>query len=63
MSEKYLDNQVRSGNFTLHVLATRTLSRDELLYAVAVYQKANKLKQLPASGSATIRFPVRGFVE
>lgn len=58
MSEKKFDNQLRSGNFILHVLADRVLTREELIYAAGVYQKANRLKRLPTSGSATINFPV-----
>lgn len=63
MNEKRFDNKVRSGSFVLHVIADRVLTHDELVYAVAVYQKANKLKRLPTSGSATINFPVLDGIE
>ena len=63
MAEKLFKNQIRSGNFVLTVLADHVLDCNELLYAVAVYKKANRLKNLPANGSSTIRFPIFDSIE
>ena len=63
MPEKKFDNQLRCGNFILHVIADRVLTQEELIYAAGVYKKSRRLKRLPTSGSATISFPVLDGVE
>lgn len=45
-------NVIVSGKFTLNVYAYRSLSRNELLMAVAMYKRDKHIKKLPASGSA-----------
>lgn len=45
-------NVIISGKFTLSVYAYRSLTRNELLMAVAMYKREKHIKKLPASGSA-----------
>ena len=45
-------NVIVSGKFTLNVYAYRSLSRNELLMAVAMYKRDKHIKKLPTSGSA-----------
>lgn len=47
-----VNNIVVSGKFTLNIYAYRSLTRNELLMAVAMYKREKHIKKLPASGSA-----------
>ncbi|MCQ2107055.1 MAG: hypothetical protein MJZ26_14850 [Fibrobacter sp.] len=51
---KKIETLVKSGKFVLHVISYRPLTRQEVLLAVAEYQRACGLKFLPKTGSGTV---------
>lgn len=47
-------NKLKKGNFTLNVLAYRSLNKTELMQAAAVYLRSSKRKSLPKNGEVTV---------
>ena len=47
-------NVLKQGEFTLNVVAYRTLNRNEILMAAGEYLKRKKLRTLPKHGTDTI---------
>ena len=52
---------VKSGSFTLRILAYRVLSASESQAVAARWLKANRLRAFPSSGTATVSTMI-GFV-
>lgn len=52
------DNQVRNGNYTLHIITEKQLSAADLRTLLAHYMQQRRLTQLPATGEDFFTVPV-----